>query len=228
MALGTTVKALASVAAGLPNPIAINTAMHNAELQGYFHGPTAALSKTILPNYRFFVTIDPFVDAAKMISSQAKRDIFFRCGPMPIIKHWHLVNVTIPQYDFQKETMYYGPMPRSFPILNFDGFELRMEMEEDTLGTISHFIAYLQKRIVDVDGLYSPPNAVKLDRIIVQIEDQNSVPVMIYTFHNCFFLQASDVTYDYGDNQSVKYQIVFGADFMSSVFPKRLAAPFLP
>ena len=184
------------------------------ELSGYFSG-NVAIGKSILPNFRFYVTIfdNPY-------SVLKYKELYSRIGIMPTIKHWHVLNISIPQLDVKKETQMYGPLPKSFPYIDFDGHELKMQLEEDSLGTIGYFINWLQKRIVDKNGLYTPPDQVKLDRVIVEVEDMNQIPVVVYTFHKCYFLNASDVTLDYSTSDSIKYDLVMNADWMDAQFIK--------
>jgi len=174
------------------------------ELKGFF------ANKSILQNFRFSVT---FID------NPFNFELVKRIGPFPITESWHVLGVTIPQYDFKKEVQHYGPILRSYPILEYDGMEFKIDFEEDKYGTVGKFITYLQRRVVDTNGVYTPPGKVKISRIIVTTENENGAPVGIFTFHQCYYLQCSDVDYRYNENDSVKYSVVFNADFMTAHFP---------
>jgi len=173
------------------------------ELAGYFS--KRMFSKTILQNFRFFVTI---YDKSMFTT-------------LPVIQHWHVLSVTLPNYDWKKESLMYGPVPKSFPYLEYDGLELKMNLEEDEFGTISDFIHSLQKRVLNTDGTYNAPNKVYIDRIMVTVEDRFGIVVNHFTFHECFLLQASDIEFNYGSNDSIKYDLTFNCDYYSVLYPKR-------
>jgi hypothetical protein len=179
------------------------------ELKKFFN------DKTILPNNKFYVTI---IDKSQY--GGGDRNILLRAGLTPILEHWHVLSVKLPSYDFKKEAQKYGPLPRSFAVLDYDGLELSINFEEDENGTIGNFINILQRRIIDRDGLYSAPAKMKLDKIIVQIEDHHGKPTAIYTFSNCFYLKSNEVNYAYDGNESVKYDVIFNADYYNVVFPR--------
>lgn len=181
------------------------------ELKGYYN------KKTIQPNFKFFVT---FLD--RSVLGYNDYELYARVGPMPIIEHWHVTSVTVPSYDFKKEPMMYGPIPRSYPYLEYDGLEVKIEFEEDENGTIGNFINWFVRRVVDRDGTYTPPGKVKIDRLLVETHDNNGVPVGLFTFHGVYLLQASEVEYNYNSNESVKYSCVFNADWVNSYFPKKI------
>ena len=134
---------------------------------------------------------------------------------IPKIKDYHAINVSVPFYDFKKEVQYYGPFPRSFPVLSTDGFELSIVFEEDEEGTIARLVDWLQKRIIvnDGTGRYVPPGLNKITFIDVNLLDDRKNIVSTYKFPDCYFLKANNVTLDYTDNNSTKYEIIFGSDF---------------
>ena len=81
-------------------PIGLNNLM----LKGFY-----SFSKTIQPNFRFYVTV-------------FDRDIL---TVLPIIKYWHVLSVSVPNYDWKKEVVKYGPLPKSLPYLDYDGMEFK-------------------------------------------------------------------------------------------------------
>lgn len=184
--------------------------INNLELQAFYN------TKSILPNYRFYVT---FYD--KEIFMIQNRELFKRIGPMPPIAHWHVKNVNIPMsYRVLKQTQKYGPLSRSFPYMDEDGLEIVLELEEDSLGTIAYFVQWLQRRVVDQDGTYTPPEQSKLDKIMIQVEDLYGLPVYFLTFNNIMFFGCDNVSYDYTGNQALSYTLHFNADWMSQITPK--------
>ncbi len=134
---------------------------------------------------------------------------------MPEIKNFHVLNVVIPQWSFKREIQYHGPFPRSFAVLDHDGFELKISFEEDDVGTIAKLIDWMQRRIFmrDGSGRYVPPGKNKIALIVVKVLDAAKNVVYIFKFPDCYFLKASEPTFDYATNESIKYEIVFGTDF---------------
>jgi hypothetical protein len=173
------------------------------------------LGKSIQKCYRFTVTFFPPKDM------KLRPDIYGRVGPMPLIRAFHVKNISIPQYTYKKEVQYYGPAPRSFPILEHDGFEVKIEFEEDDRGTIGSFVNWLQRLAIDPNyGTYTPPDYVKLAMIGIITESDFGIPIACYTLHNPFYLNASGPDLDYSDNAAVKYNIAFNVDIINSFFPQ--------
>lgn len=175
----------------------------NSQVKAYFS--KKVFTKTVQPNYKFYVTI---IDKAIFTS-------------LPLIKHWHVLSVNVPNYDWKKEVVYYGPLPKSYPYLETDGLEFKIVFEEDEMGTIGDFLHSFQKRILNQDGTYNAPNNIKINRILVSTEDRYSLPVALFTFHDCYLLQAGEVEYNYASNESVKYDTTWNCDYYSAQFPKR-------
>jgi hypothetical protein len=109
--------------------------------------------------------------------------------------------------------------------MEWDGGEISIEFEEDENGTIGNLINWFQKRIISQRGLYHGPEYSKIDRILVETENMKGQTVSGYILHNCYFLKASEVTYDYGSNDNVKYQCTFNADWIDSYYPLKLMNP---
>lgn len=162
--------------------------------------------KSIQRSYNFFVTI---------INDNSRNSYLPDGEKMPEIKNYHVLNVDVPNYGFKKEIQYYGPYARTFPVLEHEGFELKITFEEDSKGTISKFINWLQRRIIVADGTghYMFPSKNRLSSIYIQPVDSAGNEMFGYEFIKCYFLRASDPIYDYGTNESIKYEIVFGSDF---------------
>ncbi len=168
--------------------------------------------KSIQRSYNFLVTINNDESGFSYLPNGEQ---------MPKIESHHVLNVSVPQYGFKKEIQYHGPYPMSFPVLEHEGFEIKITFEEDNKGTISNLVNWLQRRIIynDGSGRYVPPRRNRIQSIFIQVVDTvlNSGEVineiLRYEFTNCYFLRASEPNYDYGTNESIKYEIVFGSDF---------------
>jgi len=184
--------------------------LNNLEFKSFYN------LKSILPSYRFYVT---FYD--KEIFMIQNYDLFKRIGAMPLIQHWHVNSINVPMsYNILKQVTKIGPMSKSLPYIDEDGFEIVLEMEEDKIGTISYFIQWLQRRIVDIDGTYTAPETAKLDKIFIEIEDSYGIPILFLTYHDLIFFGCDNVNYDYKTNQALSYTLRFNADWMSQATPK--------
>ena len=137
-----------------------------------------------------------------------------RSGPMPRIEPWHTVNVTVPSYEFQKEVVRDGPYPISFPVMQHDGFELTLTMEEDNNQTISKLIQWFQMRIMDSNGVYFNPRFNRIPAILVEIVNEFNVTTHIYKFNDCYFLRSTPITMDYATADSLKFSLTFNSDHM--------------
>jgi hypothetical protein len=191
----------------------------STELQGYYNGNNI-ISKTVLPPFRFTVS---FFDLSFNETALQK---LMLAGPMPIIQHWHILSVDIPNYEIDNERVLYGAIGRRFPIIKAgEGLVVSMVMEEDENGTIGSFVNWFQRRIISQKGLYHSPILSKIDRMIVEVENSKGFPVAVYTFHNCYLNSAGSVTYDYSSNESVKYNLSISSDWMDSFFPLKYIHP---
>lgn len=165
-------------------------------------------NKSIQRSYNFFVTI---------VNDNSSNSYLPNGESMPHIENHHVLNVSVPQYGFKKEIQYYGPYPKTFPVLEHDGFELKITFEEDDKGTIARLINWLQRRIImnDGTGRYVFPARNRIRSIFIRPVDAAGNEKLGYEYNNCYFLRASEPTYDYGTNESIKYEIVFGCDFQN-------------
>ena len=182
------------------------------ELGAYFNLPGNLFGKSIQRSYSFNAS---FLD--NRFNTGGNRQV---TGPMPVILPWHFLNITLPTYKFQKEVMLYGQVPFTWPVLDFAGFEITAEFEEDEFGTIEFFISWCQRQIIDNDGYYIPPAQNRIGHLIVEIQDPLGLPVVYYTFKDIYYLTASDPTYSYDSNDSIKRNITFGVDRMETLFTK--------
>jgi len=190
-------------------PIGIN----GLELQRYFRQPESAYGKSIQRSWQFYglFIYNPFQGVS----------VGRRIEMPPIIQPFHILDVTIPTYEFEKVVMMYGQVPRSFPVLKFEGFNFTTTLEEDEKGNVEYFINWNQRNIIDSDGYYNAPNKVKLKAFVVEVQDKTGIPVVYYIFHDIYFLTAGEATYSYTSNDSIKRSITFGCDRMSTIFIKQ-------
>lgn len=193
--------------------------LNTLALSEFFSGPTVPLApfgKSLQKSYRFLVTFMP-----NLLLKGKRPELFKEIGAMPMIRGMHIKGISIPQYSYDKQTQFYGPAPRSFPVMKHDGFEVKIDMEEDDKGTVGFFISWLTRLAIEPTyGIYTPPDYVKLPMIGVVTENDFGVPIACYTLHDAFYLNASGPDLDYSDNSSVKYSITFNVDIINSFFPQ--------
>lgn len=207
-------------------PLGVN----NIELLRYFRQPEGTFGKSVQREWLFwgFFMFNPFAAATRAAAAPGsilKSSILKTVNAEfpPVIQPFHILSVTIPTYQFEKIVMMYGQVPRSFPVLNFKGLDLQIELEEDEKGTVDYFVNWNQRNIIDSDGYYKAPNSMKLDAFVLEIQDKMGVPVVYHTFHDIYFLNASEQTYSYAGGGTIKRQLTFGCDRMSTIYIKQNA-----
>lgn len=161
--------------------------------------------KTIQRSYKFNVVI--IVDEAR-----TKNTLYINKEPPPIIMDYHVLGVNTQFYEFKKEVQYYGPFPKPITVLDTDGLELEITFEEDSVGTISKFINWCQRRIITEEGYYIPPDYSYIDTIYVNILDNDDRVIAQQKYSKCRFLRASPINFSYDGQDSVKIQVIFSCD----------------
>jgi hypothetical protein len=190
--------------------------LQQGELNSYFRLPSSVFGKSIQRSYNFFSTFldNPF--------TPRRPDL----GPMPLVLPYHILSVTLPTYKFSKEVLIFGQVPVTFPVLNVDDakeLSVQVLLEEDELGTIEFFITWCQRNIIDNDGYYTAPLKNRIGHLIIEVDDPNGIPIVFYTLKSLYYLNASDVTYDYSTNESIKRTVTFGVDRVETLFTKYTA-----
>lgn len=190
-------------------PLGINS----NDLLRYFRQPGSGFGKSIQRSWGFDVSF--IYNPLKGLS--LGRGLEFP----PIIQPFYVLDVTMPTYSFKKEVMMYGQVPRTFPILEFEGFDVDVTLEEDEKGTVDYFINWNQRNIIDDEGYYSAPDDAKIKAMVVEIYDNQSKPVVYYIFHDLYFLAANPAQYSYNSNDSIKRTVTFGVDRVSTYYIKQ-------
>lgn len=200
-------------------PIGLN----GIELLRYFRQPETAFGKSVQRDFQFwgFFLYNPFSDLKGSNFTQTLKNI--NNDFPPIVQPFHILSVTVPTYSFSKKVVWYGTAPRTFPVLDFEGFELVVQLEEDEIGSVEYFINWNQRNMIDKDGYYSPPNKIKMRGFILEIQDHMGIPVVYYMFHDLYFLAADTSNYSYASNDSIKRNVTFACDRMSTIFIKQNA-----
>lgn len=172
-----------------------------------------ANQNNVLKRYDFLVHIFP--DGLHEQSLQ--KDI----GPMPAIESWHVINVSVPDHGFGKKSLIYGSdIARSFPVMDETSFDFKIEMVEDGKATVRKFIEWLKKRVMTQRGEYRGADVSKINSIVVELFDNEGIPVIRYTFTDSFFMKADPVSFDYNESSKLTYLLNFTTNDLQIDFPQ--------
>ena len=132
-------------------------------------------------------------------------------------------SVSVPEFSFSKNNVKHGPTSKSAAVLDFDGYEIKLDLEEDNKGSVRKFIDHCKSRNIKNDGLFWPPNFAEIPGMTIKVLNtqlsKGGTPVMIFEYTKLLFLAASEVTLDYGTSESIKYSITFSASGMTTEYP---------
>jgi hypothetical protein len=120
--------------------------------------------------------------------------------------------IEMPEYSFKKEYMYYGPFVKSFPILDHNGFEFSLKLEEDNEGNVKNLINYLVNKNIKKDGYYNTYKDTVLNQIVASVYTHDGWNVYKNHFRNCFFLRSSTVNYTWNSSEKIEYDLTFNCD----------------
>lgn len=167
------------------------------------------LNKSVLRSYNYYVVFhnrQPF-------GSNFYVD-FPKSGEEFIVR-----SVKLPQYEFKREVIKYGPFPFTYPVLETDGLEIQLTLEETNKGSITRMIEQLKMNILDQNGRYYPQvkNRFGLDVVVTDHKNNN---IFQCKYEDCYFLKASELNMDYYTNEAVSYDLSIAADIMSVEFIK--------
>ncbi|MFW6219519.1 MAG: hypothetical protein ACOCZ5_00190 [bacterium] len=156
-------------------------------------------SKSYMPKWNFIV---------KLSNTKTKREL------NSIFSH-HVVSVQIPQYKMKSQTTMYGPIPRSFPILDHESpFNITITFEEDRYGTIIRLINKLQKSVINQNGLHEFPNNSKNIDITIDLYNYENQFICQWIAPKAYFLNAQEVDLSYTTDDSMRFNIIFGSDIL--------------
>lgn len=172
-------------------------------------------TKSVLPSWKFtvFITTDDDIiktgdNAGKIIQKIIKR-AFSR------ITYHHIVDVSIPLYKYQSEVTKYGPVAKTFPVLNHEGFQIKITFEDDSDGNVLKLIHEMQQTVVDSNGFYKPLNENKIGDININLFNHHGINVCQWIGKNAYFLGAEDISLSYKNDDTLKLAVNFGCDIIS-------------
>ena len=194
---------------GLPKPTGNGSSGYvNVRSYGGFYK-----NKSVLKSYKFDVwfNFDKYLLNLKNAAYLATRG---GLQYVTRIKPYHVLSVDVPFASFSREATAIGTMQYSIPVLAKEqALDIKITMEEDDIGTVAGFIHEMQESIVR-NGFHVPPSQSRLGDIWVNIDNDQDGTVSGYKAKDVFFLGASSISPSYDSNDSVKYELTFGTDYM--------------
>ena len=134
-------------------------------------------------------------------------------------KDLYATSVELPAgYDFKKEYYTIGPFIKSFPVMDHNGFEFTIKMEEDDQGTVKRIIEQLNKQIINDRGYYRRYSQMVIPEIQISVFRQDGSSIYKAMFENCYLLKSSVPTYSYNTSDKIEYDLTFNADHFHTVF----------
>ena len=128
------------------------------------------------------------------------------------LKSYMCTGIEMPEYSFKKEYMYYGPFVKSFPILDHNGFEFTLKLEEDEYGSVKTLIQYLTNKNIKKSGYYNTYKDTVIPQIVASVYRNDAVNIYKNHFRNCFFLRSSTVNYTWNSSEKIEYDLTFNCD----------------
>jgi hypothetical protein len=175
-------------------------------INDWFHNPDAVIGKSIARGYTFKVTMIPNLMLLDRVFSG-------HITAPPLIKSWHVKDINIPHYDFKKETVFAGKIPRSYGVADKQGLpDVEITFEEDNAGSIEYFANWLRKTIINAKGLHNPPVMQKLFHFVVIHYDVDGYPMNMYAIKDCFYSGSGGTKLSYTADGAVDKTIKFGCD----------------
>ena len=167
--------------------------------------------KNIINQFNFYVYLDfPTINKPAEFALSEKGTNFLGDGVEP----YKVVSVDIPNHSFSRESVNYGATQYSYPVLDAEqGLDINIIFDEDIYGNIGSFINDLKRTVVR-DGLHVAPKNSRLGDIHIYLMDNTKSIVHHYIAKDVFFLGAEAISLDYASNESVRYNIKFGTDYL--------------
>ena len=175
-------------------------------------------NKSIQKTDQFILTIDPPPEVSVQKDSKIeriKKQVNDLLGPQPPIENWHIRNFVLPNFNFTKEQFPAGTFVKSFPSLNYEGFDFTITIEEDNIGSVARFAHWCQRRIVDDRGFHLPQILNKIGNMRLDILDELNQTICRFNFEDSFYLEAAPVSYDYSQSTQTLWTFTFHSDFLT-------------
>jgi len=158
--------------------------------------------KSVLPSWKFMVE---FVPSITLKDLNVRRYL----GAM---RYHHVIDVSLPLYKFRTEKTMYGPIPKTFPVIDHEGFNVKITFEDDRKGNVLAMVHALQRTIVKESGVYKRLPEVIVGDIIIHLFNHFGTEVGHWIANKVYYLGADDLTLSYGRDDTMKFGVNFGCD----------------
>ena len=129
-----------------------------------------------------------------------------------LLDPYYVLDVTIPTYKFNKESINYGSTQYTFPTFASDqSMDLQITIEENRYGSIGKFIKLLENTVFE-NGVHKKIKEMKFGNIFIFQKDEQLNDIFIWQFKDVYFLGSESVNFTYDGNESLKHTITFGCD----------------
>lgn len=169
-------------------------------------------NKSIARSYNFSI----WLNFEKYASSGFKwkygsKSLFYYLGK---IKEHHMVGVDFPMNTFERESVNFGTMQYSIPLLSKQqALDIKITFEEDNRGNVAGLIQSLQNTVHN-NGVSAPPLKSILGDIEVYVLDSQGQSISNYIAKDVFFLGASSINLTYSSNDAITYELTFGTNYI--------------
>lgn len=133
------------------------------------------------------------------------------------VKPYHILDINIPMYKFNRNSVVYGSVPKSYATFDAsgDGREFSVTFEEDNTGYVTSLVYAMQKNIMRQTGVYNYIKNQYLGNCVLDVYDSANTHVMRWIMNDIYFVGADDVSLQYASGDSMKVKITFGCDIIS-------------
>jgi len=183
----------------LPNSLIIDS-----NLKGFFGN-----SKTVQKTWTYLLSFEGLPDSVNNT-----------------ILPYHIIKCTLPMNNGWKvEQIKLGPYAYGVPVMDFNGYNINITLEEDDQGTIAYLIENLQELIMDNDnpfynGNYASQTQNRISSINVDIYDDFGDRVLGVSYKDAFYVDSTPIQLDYDSKDTLRYDITFHSSFIEKTFDK--------
>lgn len=133
------------------------------------------------------------------------------------LKPYTVKSVNVPNFSFKKEIVRVGPFSKMIPTMEFDGYELTLELSESEGLSVHRFISWLQSRQVYKAGWFWPEKLAAFPWIQIDVykTHDSEQRVASIKYEDLMFLQATEAQFNYSDNTPISYTVTFNANASS-------------
>lgn len=137
------------------------------------------------------------------------------------IKPYHIIDVSIPKYKYEKVTTYYGTIPKSFAKLAEGSPEFQIQFEDDDTGSVTHLIHHIQQQhIMDDNGSYKALREQNLGDVAIELFNNDGELLVTWHLRDVYFLDYDMSKLSYDTEEQLRYTVTFGCDIINTYSSK--------